>query len=77
MKSRCPVCKKVIGRVLLEQSRREGFYPFCCNRCKLIDLGCWIDGKYRISTKLKPEDDEGAYEGGGENAGQSEGEGGY
>lgn len=66
MKSRCPVCRKVIDRALREQSRREGFYPFCGNRCKLIDLGQWLDGKYRIVSKLKAEEEE------GENAGQSE-----
>lgn len=70
MKSRCPVCRTVIDRVLREQGRREGFYPFCGNRCKLIDLGRWLDGKYRIVSKLKGEQEE------GENAGQSERDGG-
>jgi endogenous inhibitor of DNA gyrase (YacG/DUF329 family) len=53
---RCPVCRKVIDRALREQGRQEGFYPFCCERCKLIDLGQWLDGKYRIVSGLKPED---------------------
>jgi len=66
MKSRCPVCKKVVDAILQEQGRREGYYPFCCERCKLIDLGQWLDGKYRIVSKLKSEQEE------GENAGQSE-----
>jgi len=25
-----------------------GPYPFCGERCKLIDLGRWLDGKYQI-----------------------------
>ncbi|NIR02507.1 MAG: DNA gyrase inhibitor YacG, partial [Gemmatimonadales bacterium] len=29
-------------------SPRSRFYPFCCERCKLIDLGAWLDGKYVI-----------------------------
>jgi endogenous inhibitor of DNA gyrase (YacG/DUF329 family) len=58
MKHRCPNCKKVIGRALGEQSREEKFYPFCSERCKLVDLGRWIDGKYRIITELKSEDEE-------------------
>jgi len=66
MKSRCPVCRKVIDGALREQSRRGKFYPFCGNQCKLIDLGQWLDGKYRIVSKLKSEEEE------GENAGQSE-----
>jgi endogenous inhibitor of DNA gyrase (YacG/DUF329 family) len=70
MRHRCPVCRKVIDRALREQGRREGFYPFCSQRCKLIDLGQWLDGRYRIISKFKTE------EGEGENAGQSEGDGG-
>jgi uncharacterized protein len=26
----------------------SGPYPFCSERCKLIDLGRWLDGKYQI-----------------------------
>jgi hypothetical protein len=26
--------------------------PFCSERCKLIDLGNWLDEKYVISTPL-------------------------
>jgi endogenous inhibitor of DNA gyrase (YacG/DUF329 family) len=25
-------------------------YPFCSERCKLIDLGRWLDGKYQIAV---------------------------
>jgi endogenous inhibitor of DNA gyrase (YacG/DUF329 family) len=25
-------------------------YPFCSNRCRLIDLGLWASGDYRIPT---------------------------
>jgi len=24
-------------------------FPFCSRRCRLVDLGKWIDGEYRIS----------------------------
>jgi len=48
MKRRCPVCKRVIAKAMLEASRKEKFYPFCSNRCKLIDLGKWLDSDYRI-----------------------------
>lgn len=58
------MCRKVIDRALRKQGLREGFYPFCSNRCQLIDLGQWIDGQYRIITKLKGDLEE------GENAGQ-------
>jgi endogenous inhibitor of DNA gyrase (YacG/DUF329 family) len=29
----------------------RGPYPFCSERCKLIDLGRWLDGKYQIPVK--------------------------
>jgi endogenous inhibitor of DNA gyrase (YacG/DUF329 family) len=71
MKRRCPNCKKVIIKTLLEQGRREKFYPFCCERCKFIDLGRWLDAKYKIVSELKdkeqPDGDE-------ENSGQSKGD---
>ncbi len=46
--ARCPICKSQAPR------RDENpWAPFCCQRCKLIDLGNWIGGSYRI-----PDDDE-------------------
>jgi uncharacterized protein len=30
------------------------FRPFCSERCKLIDLGRWAGGEYRIPTQEKP-----------------------
>ena len=48
MKSRCPVCNKIIDEATRQNSREGKFYPFCSNRCKLIDLGKWLDGNYRI-----------------------------
>jgi len=26
----------------------EGLFPFCSQRCRLVDLGRWLDGEYRI-----------------------------
>jgi endogenous inhibitor of DNA gyrase (YacG/DUF329 family) len=59
---------------LLELSRREKFYPFCSKRCKMIDLGKWIDGDYKIVSELKKEDSEDIDEdtvGKSKNSGQS------
>ncbi len=39
---RCPSCKQ---RVLAD---RRDFAPFCSRRCKLLDLGRWLDGRYAI-----------------------------
>lgn len=31
----------------------DDFYPFCSDRCRLIDLGKWLDETYKISTDEK------------------------
>ena len=45
---KCPICKK-------ETKRGNPEYPFCSERCRLIDLGNWASEKYVISTPVKPE----------------------
>ena len=31
-------------------------FPFCSERCHLLDLGKWLDGRYRIAgRKVSPE----------------------
>jgi endogenous inhibitor of DNA gyrase (YacG/DUF329 family) len=32
-----------------------GTFPFCSERCKLIDLGRWADGRYQIPVVEKDE----------------------
>lgn len=51
MKATCPTCQKEINWT---ESR---YRPFCSERCKLIDLGRWASGDYRIP--VHPEDEEG------------------
>lgn len=49
----CPTCGKRI-----EWSESE-FRPFCSEKCKLLDLGEWIDGNYALpdeSAQLSEED---------------------
>lgn len=43
---RCPICKKTLEEPLGDEAR--SFLPFCSDRCKLIDLGRWLGGKYQI-----------------------------
>ena len=43
----CPTCKKEVAEPQ-EGQELPRFFPFCSERCKLIDLGRWIDGKYQI-----------------------------
>ncbi len=44
---RCPTCKKEIAEPKPGEEIPSHF-PFCCDRCKLIDLGRWLDGKYQV-----------------------------
>lgn len=39
------------------------FFPFCSERCKMIDLGAWLDAEYRISSKPDDESDRPTEEG--------------
>jgi len=55
MKHRCPVCKKSIKVSTQEESEEARFFPFCSQRCKLVDLGAWLDAKYKIISELRSE----------------------
>ncbi|HEY0263118.1 MAG TPA: DNA gyrase inhibitor YacG [Granulicella sp.] len=45
----CPTCHKVV------QATDENF-PFCSDRCRLLDLGKWASGEYRISSPIQDPD---------------------
>jgi endogenous inhibitor of DNA gyrase (YacG/DUF329 family) len=47
MKLPCPICKKNV------ESGAEDF-PFCSERCRLIDLGNWASERYVISSPVQP-----------------------
>jgi endogenous inhibitor of DNA gyrase (YacG/DUF329 family) len=46
---KCPICKK-------EVTPEIDFFPFCSERCKIIDLGNWASEKYVISTPVQPDE---------------------
>jgi uncharacterized protein len=39
----CPTCKKEVKWDL-----KSPFCPFCCERCKTLDLGAWASNAYAI-----------------------------
>jgi len=43
---KCPECGKAT-----EYSSANEYRPFCSERCKLIDLGEWIEGKYSLGSE--------------------------
>ena len=45
----CPICKKTVTESAPE-------FPFCGERCRLIDLGNWASGTYKISLPLRDEE---------------------
>ena len=45
-KMRCPQC----GAESV-WSPENKWRPFCSERCKLIDLGCWADESYRVPVQ--------------------------
>ena len=52
----CPICRKPVDAPGPDEPM--GNFPFCSDRCKLIDLGRWIDGKYQIPVDEDYSDDE-------------------
>ena len=50
MKRRCPVCHKIIHASGAEKAEDTKLFPFCCERCKLVDLGAWLNADYRIAS---------------------------
>ena len=45
VKLRCPICKKSVKSTDVD-------FPFCSDRCRLIDLGKWASGGYVISSPV-------------------------
>lgn len=45
LKVKCPTCRK---ETEWENNRHR---PFCSDRCRSIDLGKWIEERYRISRQ--------------------------
>jgi len=47
---RCPTCKKPV-------KSGDADFPFCSDRCRLIDLGKWASGAYVISSPVQDTSD--------------------
>ena len=57
---KCPICDKDVE--FLEREKLPPNFPFCSQRCKLVDLGKWLDEEYSISEPMPegyvpPDDD--------------------
>ena len=47
----CPTCSAPV-----EWKAENSYRPFCCERCKLIDLGAWGNEEFRVPAQTPPED---------------------
>jgi endogenous inhibitor of DNA gyrase (YacG/DUF329 family) len=50
IQGRCPICSKSYEIAAIDDLPA---FPFCSDRCKLIDLGRWIDGSYVVPESAK------------------------
>ena len=46
MKHHCPICKRPTD------SERDADFPFCSERCRLLDLGAWSAERYVVSDPI-------------------------
>jgi uncharacterized protein len=56
MKHRCPICKSATD------SDAHAEFPFCSERCRLLDLGAWASEKYVVSDPVFDEEELGEAE---------------
>jgi tRNA threonylcarbamoyladenosine biosynthesis protein TsaE len=47
---RCPICEKPVSRDAVT-------FPFCSRRCRMVDLGKWLGGEYRVTRPIAREDE--------------------
>ncbi|CAN5713499.1 hypothetical protein BH09PLA1_BH09PLA1_19310 [soil metagenome] len=53
----CTICKRKIDQ---SDPNAAALLPFCSERCKLIDLGRWLSGKYQIPVEPSSDESPGA-----------------
>lgn len=58
MKVVCPVCKKQFEIDDLKKAIEKTEYPFCSERCKMVDLGKWLDADYKVTRPVSGADEE-------------------
>ena len=51
LKLLCPTCEKPV-------KNNDAEFPFCSERCRLIDLGKWASGQYVVSSPVNDISDE-------------------
>ncbi len=49
----CPICDKPVSSPAATDS---GWFPFCSERCRNVDLLRWSEGRYAIVEPLSPDE---------------------
>lgn len=49
---KCPTCKSEF------EYFKSNFRPFCSERCRMVDLGHWLDENYRVPLQAPVDIDE-------------------
>ncbi len=52
MMFRCPICEKMFD------PEASPAMPFCSERCRLVDLNCWLDEEYGLPNPSEEEEPE-------------------
>jgi endogenous inhibitor of DNA gyrase (YacG/DUF329 family) len=50
IRGKCPTCGKPYEVAKLDDLKS---FPFCTDRCRLVDLGRWIDGAFVLPEKAQ------------------------
>jgi len=45
----CPICKKPVEATVED-------FPFCSDRCRVMDLAKWASGDYKVSSPIQDPD---------------------
>jgi endogenous inhibitor of DNA gyrase (YacG/DUF329 family) len=48
---RCPLCRNLLP------TKSVPTFPFCSDRCRLLDLNNWMEGNYTVSRPIDPSDE--------------------
>ena len=53
MSNPCPVCRTAVDAAWPQNPNA----PFCSKRCKTVDLGRWLDGRYALPVRDEAPDE--------------------
>ena len=53
---KCSTCNKNFDDK--KSNERSPFWPFCSKRCKMVDLGKWVNEEYKIPIRQAPSEED-------------------